>query len=54
MAAIHQRHGLWARYRGDLAFRDVGAVELLVLAVSINDGFPTRYLMLQLSCHCFR
>ena len=38
MDAIHQRHRLWARYRGDLAFRDVGAVGLLVLAVPINDG----------------
>jgi len=38
MAAIHQRHRLWARYRGDLAFRGVGVVELLVLAVPINDG----------------
>jgi hypothetical protein len=37
MAAIHQRHRLWARYRGDLAFRGVGVVELLVLAVPIND-----------------
>ena len=38
MDAIHQRPRLWARYCGDLALRDVGAVELLVLAVAINDG----------------
>ena len=38
MAATHQRHRLWARYRGDLAFRDVGVVELPVVAVPINTG----------------
>jgi len=39
MAATRQRHRLWARYRRDLAFRGVGVVELLVLAVPINTGF---------------
>jgi hypothetical protein len=44
MAATHQRHRLWTRYWRDLAFRGVGVVELLVLAVPINTGLGLQYL----------
>ena len=41
-AKCPQQNRLWARYRGDLAFRGTGVVELLVVAVPLNTGPSLR------------